>query len=43
MCLFPAEVILSGGNEGSLFSESDESDDEYDWGKGRWCSCVLRN
>ena len=37
--LFFAEAILSGRNEGSL---SSESDDEYDCSKGRSCLCVLR-
>ena len=30
------EAILSGGNEGSLFSESDESGDEPELSQGRW-------
>ena len=34
--LFCAEAILSGADEGSLSSESDESDDEHDCIKGRW-------
>ena len=38
--LYFAEAILSGGKEGSLSSESDESDDEHDCSKSRWCFCV---
>ena len=34
--LYFSEAILSGGNEGSLSSESDESDNEHDCSKGRW-------
>ena len=40
--LFFVEAILSGGNEGSLSSESDASDDDYDSSKGRWCFCILQ-
>ena len=39
--LYFAEAILSGGNEGSLSSESDASDDEHDDSKGRWYFCVF--
>ena len=38
--LYFAEAILSGGKGGSLSSQSDESDDEHDCSKGRWCFCV---
>ena len=41
MFLFLAGAILSS-NEGSLFSESEESDDEYDLSQGRWCFCVSK-
>ena len=37
--LYVVEAILSGGNEGSLSSESDDSDNEYDSSKGRWGLC----
>ena len=36
------EAILSGGNEGSLSSESDESGDEPELSQGRWYFCVLK-
>ena len=40
--LFLTEAILSGGSsDGSLSSESGESDDEYDLSKGRFLFCVL--
>ena len=39
--LFCAEAILSGGVEGSLSSESDESDDGHDCSKGRWYFSVF--
>ena len=39
--LFLAEALLSGGAEGSLSSESEESDDEHDQSQGGWCFCIL--
>ena len=39
---FFAKAKLSGRDEGSLSSESDRSDDEYEQSKGRWCFCILK-
>ena len=41
MSLLFLEAVLTGGNEGSLSSESDASDNQYDSSKGicMWCLC----